>query len=212
MKDAYGILSTRQILIRHPSPYQINIKTTQNILNQEQKFNELFFELENQINHLRIKGTPQKQGYTFTPGVGPSYVPNPDFIPEYENVAIAAGKLQTTIKKARKAFFNNPPTEISLKQFHDTVCEAIEEARPIFAIVLNVWDQLHPVLKGLPGVIAAITIIPAIVIEIISPRGFIGTFFKTQQPDSLVKLESFEKEVCGNNGVFDEIENAIKLC
>lgn len=74
----------------------------------------------------------------------------------------------------------------------------------------TLWDQVHPILKGILGVIVAITIIPAIIIQIKSPRGFIGTFFETPRTDSLIKLELFEKEVC-ENGVFDEMERAANI-
>lgn len=186
-------------------------KAKQNILNQEQKFNDLFFELNNHINYLKKKGTPKIQGNVWTAGEGVSYVPNPDFVPEYENIASAAGKLQTTLEKAREDFFNNPPSEKSLKQFQDTCYQAIEEAKTEFTKHPGIWDQLHPILKGILGVIAAITIIPAIIIQVKSPRGFIGTFFEAPKANSLIKLELFEKEVCSDNGVFDEMERATNI-
>lgn len=186
-------------------------KAKQSILNQEQKFTDLFFELKNQIAYLKKKGTPKIQGNVWTAGQGVSYVPNPDFVPEYENIALAADKLQVTLEKAREDFFNHPPSEKSLKQFQHTCYQAIEDAKTKFTKHPDIWGQLHPILKGILGVIAAITIIPAIIIQVKSPRGFIGTFFETPKTDSLIKLESFEKEVCGDNGVFDEMERATNI-
>lgn len=75
----------------------------------------------------------------------------------------------------------------------------------------DIWDQLRPILKGILGVIAAITIIPAIIIQVKSSRGFIGTVFETPKTNSLIKLELFEKEACGDNGVFDEMERATNI-
>ena len=40
-----------------------------------------------------------------------------------------------------------------------------------------VWDDLHPAFKGLLGVLAAITFIPAILVETLTKKGYVQTFF-----------------------------------
>lgn len=73
------------------------------------------------------------------------------------------------------------------------------------------YNELNPILKSLivcikaiGGIIAGLTVIPGVLTEIYSEQGYIGTFFNTKT-DSLRKLEIFEENLLGNEGIFDEL-------
>ncbi|MBL7479973.1 hypothetical protein [Legionella bononiensis] len=181
------------------------------LFNQKQQFNELVVQFNDQIAYLKNKGTPFLAEVKGIAREEDTNTPNPDFVPEYKKLAIAANKLKTTLENARDNFFDNAPTETSLKLFQETCSQAIKEARIEFSKHQGLWDQLHPILKGILGVIALITIIPAAIVQLQSPRGFVGTFFKTPKPDSLAKLESFEKDLSGMHNIFDDMAKPTQI-
>ncbi|MCP0913522.1 hypothetical protein NKV53_03960 [Legionella sp. 27cVA30] len=53
------------------------------------------------------------------------------------------------------------------------------------------WFALNPILRGILGILAAILVLPAIVIEVGSQRGFTGTFFSTPK----LKLNDFKQDL-----------------
>ena len=45
----------------------------------------------------------------------------------------------------------------------------------------DLWEQLNPIFKGFLGVLAAITLIPALVVEFCTKKGYVQTFFPSKQ-------------------------------
>lgn len=124
---------------------------------------------------------------------------------KYKEVALKAGALFNTLKSAGEVFFNptTPPTIESLKNFREECKQAIELVEGEFKKHRGIWGDLHPVLKAILGILAAITIAPAIIVQATTEAGFVGTFFKTPPTDSMKKLGRFAENL-------DEIHSALE--
>lgn len=101
-------------------------------------------------------------------------------------------------------------TVIFITDVEDSLNDAMSAARDEFSKFRgkNAWyNDLHPMLKGLiscckalAGIIAAVTVIPAVLTSKYSHQGYIGTFFKTQT-NSLYDLELFKEGLNGKDEV-----------
>lgn len=118
----------------------------------------------------------------------------------YLKVAQAALDLITDIKVSAKNFAEKPTSDNYLK-LCDTCIRAIDKAKPEFKKHRDFWYQISPIFRQILGVLAIITIIPAIATEILSRNGFVNTFFKLPPTDSYEKLKIFEDCTIGEHGV-----------
>ena len=59
----------------------------------------------------------------------------------------------------------------------------------------GIWRNLNPIIKAILGVIAALTVIPAILAEFFSRDGFIGTFFNKPNTQMTKKFESMSLNI-----------------
>jgi hypothetical protein len=66
------------------------------------------------------------------------------------------------------------PDTLVLKQ---TIDKSIEETMGALERESSLWEKLHPIIKGILGVFAALFIIPAVIVQVTAPRGYWGTFF-----------------------------------
>lgn len=113
-------------------------------------------------------------------------------------VVVAGVTLNLIVKlESAPTIFKNPQrvTQAEMESFKNLCKGAINDVRGEFEHHRSLLEQLHPVLKAILGVLAAITIIPAIVVEATSKHGYIGTFFNQYPTDSIDKLNTFEAEV-----------------
>lgn len=113
-------------------------------------------------------------------------------------VVVAGVTLNLIVKlESAPTIFKNPQrvTQEEMESFKKLCKGAINDVRGEFEHHRSLLEQLHPVLKAILGVLAAITIIPAIVVEATSKHGYIGTFFNQYPTDSIDKLNTFEAEV-----------------
>lgn len=124
---------------------------------------------------------------------------NPD---KYKVVYDQSEVLRNAITNAGLIFFINPPTAEGFKDFYETCDNAIKVAEAEFKKHRDVWNQIHPVIRGLLGVLAALTVIPGLVVAITSKQGYIPTFFSTPETNSQQKLSAFKKD-------FDKLEEDI---
>ena len=69
------------------------------------------------------------------------------------------------------------------------------------------WNELNPVLKGIAGILAFVTVIPAIIVSVKSTHGFVKTFFDRCPTDSWKKLHDFEIGVTTLTNSIDEFQN-----
>ena len=80
--------------------------------------------------------------------------------------------LLTTLKTAKQNLDNGRISETAFKD----QCTQAEEPK------LNQhqgWYSIHPILRGLLGILAAFTIIPALIVAATAPCGYVNTFFRT---------------------------------
>lgn len=118
---------------------------------------------------------------------------NLNYHSNFEKVAVKASAFHTQLKTAQEDFEGNL-TQQGLEQFSKKCTTAITDARGEFSKHRDVWHQLHPIIKGIIGVLATITIIPAVLVAI-SKQGYVNTFFKTPKTDSAKALGQFEDDL-----------------
>jgi hypothetical protein len=142
----------------------------------EQQFTALLKELQKKTSELIVKGTPDTPGYN----------------PNYRTAAQAARTLARDLSKAQEDFFISPSVE-AFPIFKDQCMRAITQAHQPLAAHRGTWHQLHPLIKGFLGVLATLTMIPALIIAAKSQHGYVHTFFNTPPTDSSKSLEEFKK-------------------
>lgn len=163
------------------------LKAKQTIVAYEKRFNDQLTQLQHQISWLkqRAQKTVWNKGF----------VPNPDWDPEYEQPANAADQLTSALQEAQKEFFSQSPTEQSIIQFQRACSQAVSNAKPAFAQHRSWWGQLHPGIKILLGIAAAMTLVPAGIIHAKSKDGFWETCFRGRTHSEVV-LDTFKKTTC----------------
>lgn len=117
--------------------------------------------------------------------------------------------LKSNLKNAGDLFFGAPVTPQSFAQFKSD-CAALlngDNARELQKH-RDVWYQIHPIIRGILGVLATLTIIPALIVTATSTHGYVGTFFSTPKTDSAVALENVETKL---NTLEDKVEAKINL-
>lgn len=122
---------------------------------------------------------------------------NPHYNRKYKLVAEAAQRLNEKLNQTCQAFFaeTTPITRSSLESFELSVKKAIKDAKKEFASHRGTWYELHPIVKGILGVLAGITLLPMLGFILFSKHGYKGTFFVKPSTASLEKLQSFESNV-----------------
>lgn len=104
-----------------------------------------------------------------------NYIESPN---QYEKAFETSLKLNHILLNAGDRFFKKP-TNSSLKEFQKICDKELHTANKEFEKHSGLWSKLHPFIKDILGVIAALTVIPALIIEGNSPHGFRKTFFST---------------------------------
>lgn len=112
--------------------------------------------------------------------------------PKYVDVGQAAQTLYTQLKTAANDFFPNQPTQEQVDLFKHTCMKAITTAEDKFGTHRG-WGSIHPILRGIVGVLATLLIIPALVIKFKTKPGYTGTFFTKPPTDSADQLDGFKK-------------------
>lgn len=104
--------------------------------------------------------------------------------------------LNKELAKAANKFFFQELTAESLQTFHYECTQAIKKATPTLAEHRG-WFDYSIVFRAIIGVIATLTVIPALVVLVVSPSRYADTFFASKnsiQTDSIKKLHQFEEE------------------
>jgi len=162
------------------------VTALQNIRNQELVFLDALSELEQQGNELIYEGK------------------------DYQNLWQVMKTLKNELNQARQNFFNNNPSFKKAKALETLCTQTINQASLAFAPFQGTgsfYNDLHPVLqdilnccKALVGILAAITIIPGLLVHKYSHQGFWNSFFKTQTNLSY-ELNKVNEKLLGENGV-----------
>ncbi|CAM2840933.1 hypothetical protein [Legionella worsleiensis] len=186
------------------------------ITKEEHRFNQIFRRLSYRLSELTNKGTPFFESSIIPHGP----ISNVRYNSNYAKIASIAKSLTTTLRAARNDFFNNPVSQERVIQFQTICIDAITHAKGEFAKFrgfANWYNELNPVLQSIiqcirtiAGIIAGLTVIPAIFTEMYTERGYIGTFF-SNKTGSLKELERFEQGLVAKEGIFDRLKTEITL-
>ncbi|CAM2926643.1 hypothetical protein [Legionella worsleiensis] len=109
-----------------------------------------------------------------------------------EKDEVASTLIQRLTEEAK--FFDRPTAE-QLGNFIKNCKDSINSASKELKKESDLWSAIHPVLKGILGVLAAITLIPALVTAAVTKNGFVGTFFNSPEPVSTKKLSEIEADL-----------------
>jgi hypothetical protein len=83
---------------------------------------------------------------------------------------------------------------ITLEEFKQKCQTIIATAKPEFASHRG-WHQVNSTLRKFLGFLAIVTVVPAIVVELSTRHGYLGTFFESPKTDALEKIESFMENI-----------------
>ncbi|WP_298622716.1 hypothetical protein [uncultured Legionella sp.] len=174
-------------------PERTESQTPEHVHNQDKmkqakvNFEQYLFQLKIKTSELIQKGDKISTTYN----------------PDYETVGYAAKTLNNALDAAKEAFFKAPNAQ-SFAIFKQEVDQAIDDASTEFSHHRGAWHSLHPVLKGILGVLATLSIIPALIVAT-SRHGYVDTFFNTPPTDAEKQLQHFKKQLDGDDGSFEEL-------
>jgi hypothetical protein len=126
---------------------------------------------------------------------------------KYTQVAKVAGEVWTNLDTAAR-FFEDPTPE-SFASFKELCRDNINQAAKEFKQHRDLWPTMNPILKGILGILAALTIVPALIITAATKEGYINTFFKpAPETKSFIELSEITKTL---SSVDEEIEHKMVL-
>ena len=128
-----------------------------------------------------------------------------DYDASYQKVAGFALALHDQLQIAAQAFFA-APTKESLEAFKESCRTSVKEAEAAFGEHRSLWYQLNPVIRGIFGVLAVLTIIPALVVAGSSNHGYYDTFFGKPVTNSAKELADMTLEL---DDTHNEVNQAI---
>lgn len=99
------------------------------------------------------------------------------FKPRKEHVSQEMSYLYDQLKRAGDAFFTAPISPDSVKQFEQQCTAALNAAKPVLSANEG-WYGYPLFIRAILGILAALTVIPAIIVQATTYEGYIGTFFK----------------------------------
>jgi endonuclease/exonuclease/phosphatase family metal-dependent hydrolase len=106
---------------------------------------------------------------------------------QYKKIFETSIRLNHILLNAGIQFFKNP-NAASFKTFQKLCERELNTANLEFEKNIPIWSKMSPIFKGFLGLLAAISILPAILTEIYSPHGFISTFFSTSPSTVLTNI------------------------
>lgn len=112
----------------------------------------------------------------------------------YQNTAEQVLNVYVSIKDAGESFFSKPNNR-TLINFSNITIAQINSIDPVLQEHRgNQFGRgIVAVLNGLLGIIAALTVIPALIVEVSTNKGYAGTFFSAPQPESAKAFQSVKK-------------------
>jgi hypothetical protein len=113
---------------------------------------------------------------------------------KYQNTAEQVLSVYVGIKDAGESFFSKPNSS-TLINFSDVTIAQINSIDTVLQEHRgNQFGRgLVAVLNGLLGIIAALTVLPALIVEVSTNKGYAGTFFSAPQPESAKAFQSVKK-------------------
>ena len=93
----------------------------------------------------------------------------------YETVSSRVSELYNTLENEMGIFFANPSMR-KFQQCHD-LCTGVIERAAEEAAQHRGWHAIDPIIRGILGVLAALTVLPALIVQATSKHGYLQTFF-----------------------------------
>lgn len=154
------------------------VKAPINLSNEYRHFNESLLALAEIYNKLAEKGRYGNK--------------------KYKETAEFVLSAYMNIKDSGDSFFKKPGC-LSLEQFVDVTIRQIKDIEPVLKQHRgNSFGRgILAVLNGILGIIAVLTLIPALIIEASSEKGFAGTFFSPPETNSARALQSVKRSLIG---------------
>lgn len=140
----------------------------------EQEFHHLLHKMQETTLSLVYKGDKSQSNYN----------------PKYYKAGLAANKLHAELINSANDFFRKPVPK-ALQEFKARCFLAINKAETEFKNHRGIWGNLHPIIKGILGIFAALTLIPALMVAYKAPQGYFGTFFGKTPTNSSEQLSLF---------------------
>jgi ankyrin repeat protein len=111
---------------------------------------------------------------------------------QYEQVHKCVALLYSNLEQKGTLFFNKPDQD-SLKQLK-AAC-GIEYTSKIVKKHRGIWYQIHPIIRAVLGVVAALTIIPSLMVSLFVKNGYGLTFFATPKTNSELALAELQNNM-----------------
>jgi hypothetical protein len=119
---------------------------------------------------------------------------HPSYDPSYVKAKAAALTLNEKLIDLASRFFSKPTPE-TFTAFRAQCFTAISNAEIVLKEHRGTWQQLHPLIKGIIGVLATLSVIPALCVSLCTKQGYVMTFFERPKTDSMEKLEDFKEKL-----------------
>lgn len=106
---------------------------------------------------------------------------------------VALSTLSNELKVAGEKFFKTHASSDTVQQFDSACTEALNTADQVLSIHRG-WHGFPLWMRAIVGIIATVTLIPAITVHATTSKGYVGTFFKSYETDSVMRTKQFASE------------------
>jgi hypothetical protein len=110
----------------------------------------------------------------------------------YQRAYIASLNLNQILDREGRKFFANPSAQ-SFYHFKCKIMKEINSASMEFEAYPYTWSQLNPIINGILGVLALLTVLPFLYIITVSSEGYKQTFFRNPTPSFAEIKEDLER-------------------
>lgn len=111
---------------------------------------------------------------------------------KYEKAKFAAENLILKLRTYGEDFFSQAINKESIDFFENACKIEIRAAELEFKKHEGWWYNLNPILKAIIGILATITIIPALAVQCFTQNGYVETFFGKPKTEASEKINVFE--------------------
>lgn len=126
---------------------------------------------------------------------------------QYKPVATAVSDLHLQLLGEMGQFFTNP-TALQFQQCHARCVDLIRIAAGECAQHRG-WHRVSPILRGILGILAAIAVIPALIVHVKSQHGYVQTFFSTPSTVTSEKITAITKKYFEQKEEFEAQDNSL---
>lgn len=111
----------------------------------------------------------------------------------YKQAHETVSTLYSNLYQRGTSFFNSP-NQITLNQLR-AACQLYAPVKKILHTHRGLWNEVHPIIKSILGVLAILTVLPGIIVNFTAVEGLKGAFFSSPKTFSGLALDDFEKNM-----------------